>query len=151
MKTLIITNSRETSSSLARYMNYTNYENESLTYAFNDLRVIPREILEIDFIISESYRVEENTIDDYGLDMFLSFLKRGKKGILLHIDRIENLELRIQEFLFKLPGEMRELARKIEDLNLKEKIELSDEDVKLLKDSFPYRVIKDHHRRHHAT
>ena len=151
LKTLIITNSREISVSLARYLNYRNFVNSEVSvYTFNDLRIIPREILEMDFVVSEVYRLERISIGDYGLDIFLSFIRMGKKGILMHIDKIRNSERRIQEFLFKLPGEMKELVGKINNLKSKEKIELSEEDVKLLKDWFPYRVVKDHHHGRHG-
>ncbi len=147
-KTIIITNSNEISSSLVRYLNYILHKNRLYPHTFNDLRIMSREIVEMDFIIIEVYRLEGSSIDDYGLDMFLSFVKIGKKGILLHIDRIENSGLGIQDSLFKLPGEMGELVEKLEDMKLQEKIELSEKNIKFLKESFLYRVVKDHHRRH---
>lgn len=149
MRTLIVSNTNEFNESLKRYLGYKEFRSKRvLLYTFNDLRIMSREILEMDFIVTEAYRLEVNSIDDYGLGMFLSFLKNGKKGILLHIDRIENSGLGIRDFLFKIPGRMGELMKKIEIIKSKEKIELSGESIKLLKESFPYRVVKDHHSGH---
>jgi hypothetical protein len=153
MRILIVSNSNEFNDSLSRYLEHKELSrgNASL-YTFEDLRIMPREILEMDFVISEVYRIEDNTIDNYGLDIFLSFLRMGKKGILLHIDSIKNSKTivqnsasRIQKILFKLPGEMKGLVNKLKNLRSKERTELKKEDVELLKDWFPYRVVKDHH------
>lgn len=151
MRILIVSNSFELNNSIYRYLKFISGHFPTATYTFNDLRVIPREILERDFIITEVYRFSLDSIDDYGLDMFLSFVRMGKSGILLHVDRIENFDLSNRRFLFKVPEKTKELLEKMKLLESEERIVLSSEDIRRLKEFFPYKVVKDHHKRHHEN
>jgi hypothetical protein len=149
MRILIVTNSFDLNNSIYRYLKFISSHLFPTTYTFVDLRVISREILERDFIITEVYRVSLDSIDDYGLDMFLSFLRMGKTGILLHVDRIEDLGLSNRSFLFKVPEKTKDLLEKTKLLESEEGIALSPDDIRRLKESFPHRTAKGHHRSDH--
>ena len=148
MRKLLITNSVELNDSLQRYLQYCGDSNIEISLTFVEMFKISREVLEMDLVIVEAYRIAEGSIDDYGLDVFLNFIRRGKKALLIHSE-IQDSGFEVEDVLFKVPGKMKELRDKVERLREKEKIELSEAGVKLLKEWFPYRVTKDHHKRRH--
>lgn len=148
MRKLLVTNSAELNASLLRYLRFCGGNNVEISRTFADMFTIPREILEMDLVIVEAYRILEKSIDDYGLDIFLSFIRMGKKGMLIY-NQIQDSRFKIEGLLFRVPGEMNELSGKLVKLGLEEKVQLSEEDVKLLKTWFPFRVVKNHHKRQH--
>ncbi len=149
LKILIVTNSYELNNVFVQFLrSRLNNVSDITAYTFDELdKIIPREILEANFIITEAYRVSENSIDDYGLDMFLNFLKRNNRGILIYWGKVakEVEESEINNLLFRVPNKLDELEKKIKYIYKNFTIKLTADDQKALKKSFPFRVIKNHH------